>query len=63
MAERERVPQNPDLLADHREFFIGDMSDAQRDDLAAELGESRAYVDALIEKMSRAWDALDDAAD
>ncbi len=48
----------PDLLAEYRAFFIGDMPDRQRAELAAELGETRAYVDALIEKLAKAWDAL-----
>ncbi len=53
----------PDLLAEYREFFIGDAPDDVRDDLAAEMGMTRPEVDALIVKMSEAWDALDQETD
>lgn len=59
----DRVAQNPDLLADHRQFFIGDMPDDRRDAAAARRGITRAELDAILAKMATAWDALDQAPD
>lgn len=49
----------PDLLDEYRRHFIGDMPDEMRDELAAELDMTRPEIDAFIDKMAKAWEALD----
>jgi hypothetical protein len=54
MAEEE-----PDLVALYDAEDVRRLTDAQRDQIAAEIGRPRTYVDALIAKMAEGWERRD----